>query len=185
VEATQGSDRQAERRESTRRKILDAAVRVFAEKGYHEAAVDDIVRASSTSKGAVYFHFPNKQGVFLALVEYLSGQVIDRMELAIDAEKGRDQSRRFSPAHGSPVLRFPSEPGQDTGGGGAGSGQQLPSPIAVAQGPLHGAHQETPGPGSGRWLHPDPGHGVGCPSLAGGAQRAGGTGGCTPRARNR
>jgi len=88
VEATQGSDRQAERRESTRRKILDAAVRVFAEKGYHEAAVDDIVRASSTSKGAVYFHFPNKQGVFLALVEYLSGQVIDRMELAIDAEKG-------------------------------------------------------------------------------------------------
>lgn len=82
------ADRQAERRRSTRRKILDAAVRIFAEKGYHDTAVDDIVRASSTSKGAVYFHFPNKQGIFLALVEYLADQVIDRMEVSIDSEKG-------------------------------------------------------------------------------------------------
>ena len=87
-EHVQGSDRQTERRQSTRRKILDAAMSVFAEKGYHETAVDDIVRASSTSKGAVYFHFPNKQGIFLALVEYLADQVLDRMESAIEAEKG-------------------------------------------------------------------------------------------------
>lgn len=81
-------DRQAERRHSTRSKILDAAVRIFAEKGYHDTAVDDIVRASSTSKGAVYFHFPNKQGIFLALVEYLANQVINRMEDSIGTEKG-------------------------------------------------------------------------------------------------
>ncbi|MGI5835556.1 MAG: TetR/AcrR family transcriptional regulator [Chloroflexota bacterium] len=87
-ERTTAVDRQAERRQSTRRKILDAAVRIFAEKGYHDTAVDDIVRASSTSKGAVYFHFPNKQGIFLALVEYLADQVIDRMESSIESERG-------------------------------------------------------------------------------------------------
>jgi AcrR family transcriptional regulator len=39
---------------ATRDRILDAALDVFARKGYHRAIVDDIVRASLTSKGAVY-----------------------------------------------------------------------------------------------------------------------------------
>lgn len=81
-------DRQAERRSSTRKRILDAAVSVFAEKGFHDAAVDDIARASDTSKGGIYFHFPNKQGIFLALVDYLAGQLIERMESAIETEQG-------------------------------------------------------------------------------------------------
>lgn len=78
--------RQAERRDSTRRRIIDAATRVFAQKGYHDTAVDDIARASETSKGAVYFHFPNKQAIFLALVEYLSNQLLRGMESAIETE---------------------------------------------------------------------------------------------------
>jgi len=81
-------DRQAERRMSTRRRILDAATKVFAEKGYHDAAVDDIVHASDSSKGAFYFHFPSKQGIFLALVDYMANQLIDRMESAIASERG-------------------------------------------------------------------------------------------------
>jgi TetR/AcrR family transcriptional regulator, fatty acid metabolism regulator protein len=81
-------DRQAERRSSTRKRIIDAAIGIFATKGYHDTAVDDIARASDTSKGAIYFHFPNKQGIFLALVESLASQLIDRMESAIQAEEG-------------------------------------------------------------------------------------------------
>ena len=54
---------------ATRDRILGAALEVFAGKGYHRASVDDIVRASGTSKGAVYHHFPNKEAVFLALVD--------------------------------------------------------------------------------------------------------------------
>lgn len=53
----------------TKDRILSAALEVFAGKGYHRAIVDDIVRASGTSKGAVYHHFPNKEAVFLALVD--------------------------------------------------------------------------------------------------------------------
>jgi TetR/AcrR family fatty acid metabolism transcriptional regulator len=54
---------------STRQRILDAAINVFANKGYHDTRVDEIVEASETSKGAVYFHFPSKQDIFLGLIE--------------------------------------------------------------------------------------------------------------------
>ncbi|MHB8991724.1 MAG: TetR/AcrR family transcriptional regulator [Chloroflexota bacterium] len=87
-EELQRGGRQAERRESTRRRILEAAVQVFADRGYHDSSVDDIVRASGTSKGAVYFHFPNKQGIFLSLVEFLANRLIDGMDSAIASEKG-------------------------------------------------------------------------------------------------
>jgi AcrR family transcriptional regulator len=54
---------------ATRERILGAALEVFAGKGYHRALVDDIVRVSGTSKGAVYHHFPTKEALFLALVD--------------------------------------------------------------------------------------------------------------------
>lgn len=53
----------------TRNKILEAAVQVFAQKGYHETRIDDIVEKSQTSKGAVYFYFPSKQDIFLGLLD--------------------------------------------------------------------------------------------------------------------
>ena len=74
--------------EATRRRILDAAIDVFAEKGYHDTAVDDIVRASDTSKGAVYFHFPNKQGIFMVLVDELTKMLAQRVEKSIAREHG-------------------------------------------------------------------------------------------------
>ena len=48
---------------------------MFARKGYHRAIVDDIVRASGTSKGAVYHHFPTKEAIFLALVDDFSARL--------------------------------------------------------------------------------------------------------------
>jgi AcrR family transcriptional regulator len=71
----------------TRARILDAALSVFARKGYHRALVDDIVRASATSKGAVYHHFPNKEAVFLALVDDFAA----RLAGAVAAEVARRQ----------------------------------------------------------------------------------------------
>jgi AcrR family transcriptional regulator len=73
---------------ATRDKILQAALKVFAEKGYHRALVDDIVRASRTSKGAVYHHFPNKEALFLALVDELSARLAEAMAAAIAAAHG-------------------------------------------------------------------------------------------------
>src|SRR5512132_2124662 len=73
---------------ATRARILDAALEVFARKGYHRAIVDDIVRASRTSKGAVYHHFPNKEAVFLALVDEFSARLAAAVAAAIGTRRG-------------------------------------------------------------------------------------------------
>jgi isochorismate synthase len=66
--------------------ILDAALRVFARKGYQDAAVDDIASESSTSKGGVYFHFPGKQAILLALLDRSAARLRSKIEEAIARE---------------------------------------------------------------------------------------------------
>jgi TetR/AcrR family fatty acid metabolism transcriptional regulator len=73
-------------KDATRQRLLDAAEQVFAEKGYHGAGVDDIIRASDSSKGGFYFHFPNKQAIFLALVDALVPKLAASIDRAIAAE---------------------------------------------------------------------------------------------------
>jgi AcrR family transcriptional regulator len=73
-------------KDATRERLLEAAEQVFAEKGYHGAVVDDIIRASESSKGGFYFHFPNKQAIFLALVDALTPRFSSAVERAIAGE---------------------------------------------------------------------------------------------------
>ena len=73
---------------ATRDRILQAALQVFAQKGYHRASVDDIVHASGTSKGAVYHHFPNKEALFLALVDEFAGRLAAAIAEAIGSAHG-------------------------------------------------------------------------------------------------
>jgi len=49
------------------RKLADAGMRVFAERGYHAARVDDIVRAAHTSHGTFYLYFANKEDLLRTL----------------------------------------------------------------------------------------------------------------------
>ena len=51
----------------TMRKLLDAGMKVFAERGYQAARVDDIVRAARTSHGTFYLYFANKEDLLRAL----------------------------------------------------------------------------------------------------------------------
>ncbi|WP_165956020.1 TetR/AcrR family transcriptional regulator [Streptomyces hainanensis] len=61
-------ERNAERQRARRAQILDAATSVFAELGYHGARMDDIVRASELSKGAIYWYFKSKEEIAVELV---------------------------------------------------------------------------------------------------------------------
>jgi TetR/AcrR family fatty acid metabolism transcriptional regulator len=80
------AERPGRDKEATRQRILEAAEVVFAEKGYHGAVVDDILRVSNTSKGGFYFHFPSKQGIFLALLDVLAPKLMGAVDLAIAQE---------------------------------------------------------------------------------------------------
>ena len=64
----------AQRKEMTRELLLDAAIEVFAEKGYHGASLDDVADAAGFTKGAVYSNFTRKSDLFRALLERESGR---------------------------------------------------------------------------------------------------------------
>jgi AcrR family transcriptional regulator len=57
------------RRQQTREYLLRAAAQVFAERGFHEATIDEVASAAGFTKGAVYSNFKNKEDLFLALLE--------------------------------------------------------------------------------------------------------------------
>lgn len=74
-------------RPQTKDRILDAALNVFARKGFYNARMDEIVDESHTSKGAIYFHFPNKERLFLALVDQFANLLERRIISAISEEE--------------------------------------------------------------------------------------------------
>jgi AcrR family transcriptional regulator len=75
------------RSQQRHQRILDAAAQVFSTKGYHGTLVDDIAAEAETSKGGVYFHFPNKQAIFMALLDRLANLLRERVEEAVTRER--------------------------------------------------------------------------------------------------
>ena len=77
----------AEQRDQTRARLLDAAEKVFVERGFHAASVDDVADEAGYSKGAVYSNFENKDELFLAVLE----RRVDSRALAIETGVSADQ----------------------------------------------------------------------------------------------
>ncbi len=48
--------------------ILNTAAGIFANKGYHQTTVDEIAKALGVAKGTIYYHFKNKEGLYLAII---------------------------------------------------------------------------------------------------------------------
>jgi AcrR family transcriptional regulator len=70
----------AERKAETREHLLEAAMRVFARKGYAGASVDDIAEEAGFTVGALYSNFDGKQGLFLAAFERHCDQDLAQLE---------------------------------------------------------------------------------------------------------
>ncbi|WP_232696052.1 TetR/AcrR family transcriptional regulator [Brevibacillus daliensis] len=61
--------RTAEEAEQTKQAIAEAAKQLFIQHGYQATSMDQIRLASATSKGSIYYHFKNKEKLFLYLLE--------------------------------------------------------------------------------------------------------------------
>src|ERR687883_426065 len=59
-----------------RDQILAAAMSCFARQGYHNTSMDDVVRESGLSVGAIYTYFSSKEDLFLALADARSEQTL-------------------------------------------------------------------------------------------------------------
>jgi AcrR family transcriptional regulator len=80
--------------EERREAILDSALEVIAQRGYHAASIDDIAREAGVSKALIYEHFASKQDLYALLLEEQAGQLFSALAEAI-SEAGRDAAARL------------------------------------------------------------------------------------------
>jgi len=75
--------RQAERTGATRRKLLDAAKRIFAQDGFEAARLEDIAAGAGYTRGAFYANFKSKEDIFFALFEEWVRERIESLTSAL------------------------------------------------------------------------------------------------------
>jgi AcrR family transcriptional regulator len=71
--------RREKRKAETRRRLLEAARRLFAARGYHATRPQDIARAADVAIGTFYVHFADKREAFLAFTEDAAEELMSRM----------------------------------------------------------------------------------------------------------
>jgi AcrR family transcriptional regulator len=71
-----------------RRRIIDAATRVFAKRGFQATTIENIVVAANGSVGGFYQHFEGKEECLLAAYEQIAGEARAQIESAVAAERG-------------------------------------------------------------------------------------------------
>src|SRR5690606_36814668 len=69
-----GGGRKWARADATRQALLDAALEVFADRGYADAGIAETVERSGISVGSLYHHYGGKAGLYVALWEVLSAE---------------------------------------------------------------------------------------------------------------
>ena len=93
--------RRTQARGNARREaIIEAAMRLFAEKGYDATSIPDIIKESGGSYTTVYQTFKNKEGLFAAALELLITRMFEATELQFETRKNlRDQLYVFGFAY--------------------------------------------------------------------------------------
>ena len=73
------------KKDAKRTAMMQAAVRVFADKGYHAATVRDIVSEAEVAIGTFYFYFPDKETLFVHLFEETAAFLLQAIEQAMNS----------------------------------------------------------------------------------------------------
>lgn len=81
-------------RSARRAQLLSAALDVFAEQGYHAAAMDDIAERAGVSKPVLYQHFPGKLELYRALLTTWADVMVETVTAALEASRDNEQRVR-------------------------------------------------------------------------------------------
>ncbi|PXY23552.1 TetR family transcriptional regulator [Prauserella sp. PE36] len=68
-----------ERSRTTRRRLIDAAVECLAELGWHGTTMSVVAERAGVSRGAAQHHFPTREDLVVAAVDYLADEQIDEL----------------------------------------------------------------------------------------------------------
>jgi len=93
-----------QRRQDKRRQILEAAVQVFAEKGFHKSRVSDVARAADVADGTIYLYFKGKDDILISIFEETMQEMTDGVTAALSGiADPLDRLRAFAEFHMSNV----------------------------------------------------------------------------------
>lgn len=96
VTSTPGKTPRTERGRRTLRKLLDAAAKEFAERGYHEASISAITRRAGVALGTFYTYYDSKDAIFRALVSDMSEAVGRVAREAVSPQMGALEVERVA-----------------------------------------------------------------------------------------
>ncbi len=83
--------KKAEQSEATRTALLQAARELFTEHGYADTGTEDIAQRAGVTRGAIYYQFRDKAGLFYAVVEDLNQSVAQTAVSAIQFAQGEQE----------------------------------------------------------------------------------------------
>ena len=82
------------------RRIIEAAVKVFAKNGFYNSKVSEIARAAQVADGTIYLYFQNKDDILISLFEEEMQRILERVREAVAAESNPAKKlERFAIAH--------------------------------------------------------------------------------------
>lgn len=90
--------------------IIDAAVEVIAENGYHASQVSKIAKKANVADGTIYLYFKNKEDILISVFKEKMGQFIDKIVKSIENERTSMEKllklieMHYSQLHAFPVL---------------------------------------------------------------------------------
>src|SRR5258706_8080168 len=88
------------RNEAKRERILDAAVRVFAQEGFYNAKVSQIAHAAGVADGTIYLYFKSKDDLLICLFEDRMERVNENLRTALASESSSaDRLKRVVKFH--------------------------------------------------------------------------------------
>src|SRR5436190_16782825 len=68
-------------------KLLDSAVRLFADKGYPATSTREIVEAAGVTKPMLYYYFQSKEGLLAAAVEHFLDAFLERLRAVVSQHR--------------------------------------------------------------------------------------------------
>ena len=97
--------------------LVEAALQLAAQRNPADITTGDLARAVGITQGAVFRHFPSKQAVWLAVLDWATGQLMQKMRTAVQVRQ--DSAEDFNPlaalqdvfiAHVDFVVAYPGVP---------------------------------------------------------------------------
>jgi AcrR family transcriptional regulator len=103
-------NRKLERGQATRQELVEAATRLFTERGYEDTSIEAVLRETGVSRGALYHHFAGKEALFEAVLEEVERRVAQSVmdsvaEVADPVEALYEGTRAWLELTSDPAVR--------------------------------------------------------------------------------